>query len=66
MPIFDLDYPFLYYMFIFLLLLTYIMVSFMTVQVDFIKFLPTNNPGNPSYKISEIVFFKLNFYGLSP
>ena len=38
----------------FLLLLTYMMVSFKTVQVDFIGFLPTNNPGNPSYKMSEI------------
>ena len=48
----------------FLLLLTYMMVSFMTVQVDFIGFLPTNNPGNLSYKMSKIRFFKLIFYVL--
>ena len=62
---FELDYRFLYHMFIFLLLLTYIIVSFMTVQVDFIGvFLPTNNLGNPSNKMSEIGFFNLNFYVL--
>ena len=36
--IFDLDHPFLYHMLIVLLLLTYMMVSFMTVQEDFIGF----------------------------
>ena len=45
----------------FLLLLTYMMVFFMTVQVDFIGFSPTNNPGNPSFKMSKIRFFKLIF-----
>ena len=35
------------------------MVSFMTVQEDFIGFFTDKQPGNPSYKMS-----KLNFYVL--
>ena len=50
-------------MFIYLLLLTFIMVSFLTVQVDFIGFfLPTNKPGNLSNQMSKIrVFFQVDF-----
>ena len=47
-------------MLIFLLLLTYMMVSFMTVQVDSMGVLPTNNPSNPSYKMSKIRFFQVD------
>ena len=49
-------------MFIYFLLLTFIMVSFLTVQVDFIGFLPTKNPGNLSNQMSIIrVFFQVEF-----
>ena len=59
--IFDLYYPFLYHMFIFMLLLTYMMVSFMTVQEDFIGFFTHKQPGNPSYKMSKSRFFQVEF-----
>ena len=51
----------IYLFFFFLLLLIYIMASFMTVHVDFIEFLPKNNPGNLSFKMSKIRFFQVEF-----
>ena len=44
-------------MFIYLLLLTFMMVSFLTVQVDFIGLFTHNNPGNLSNQMSKIRFF---------
>ena len=56
--IFDLDYPFLYHMFIFFAIAyIYDGVLYDCTSRFHRVFLPTNNLGNPSYKKSEIHFF---------